>query len=232
MSKRTTIVALAVALALAIVLVATRGDASAARDAGPALTPVSTLLEQERVGANLMNVADVGHVRGSADAPVTVIEFSDFGCPYCGMFALGTYPTLHEEYVETGKVQWRQVPFVMGMFPNGAEAAQAAECAAEQGEEAFWAMNDVIYERQTGWKSVGDPEPIFTGFAGEIGIDAAQFASCYQENRAGARVAASNALAERSGVRATPTFFVNGHRVQGALPLEQFRMILDAAAEQ
>lgn len=232
MSNRTTIAAALAALTLVFVLVATRDDAVAARQPSSALTPLSAMFEQQQATAELVDATNVGHVRGEADAPVKVIEFSDFGCPYCGMFALGTYPTLHEEYVQTGKVQWRHVPFVMGMFPNGAEAARAAECATEQGEESFWAMHDLIYERQTGWKSVRDPAPIFIGFAEEIGIDAPEFASCYQENRSGARVAASNALAGRSGVRATPTFFINGRRVQGALPLEQFRMVLDAAASR
>lgn len=228
MSNRTAL-SVAVIMVLVVLYGAMRGDRSSGHQDAEAFTPPPSLLQQEMTIAGIEKVQEVGHVRGADDAPVIVIEFSDFGCPYCGMFAIGTYPTLHDEYVATGKVQWRLVPFVMGMFPNGAEAARAAECATEQGEDAFWAMHDLIYERQTGWKSTRTPESLFRRFAAEIGLDETQFASCYQENRSGTRVEASNALAAQAGVRATPTFFVNGRAVQGALPVEQFRMILDAS---
>src|SRR5699024_9737454 len=95
--------------------------------------------------------------------------------------------------------------------------------------DAFWAMQDLLYQRQSSWKGARNPQVLFSEFAAAIGIDEAQFASCYDEDRAAARVDANNWLAAMTGVRATPTFFVNGQRVQGALPLQQFRMILDAA---
>ncbi|HEY8483114.1 MAG TPA: thioredoxin domain-containing protein [Longimicrobiales bacterium] len=203
------------------------------RKAGPgsvhANTPMPSVPEPERATAEEAQTAAIGHVRGSADAPVTVIEFSDFGCPYCGRFALETYPALEREYIRTGKVQWRYVTFVLGIFPNGEEAARAAECAAEQGEEAFWRMHDLLYGRQGEWKTARDPEPRFVAYAKELGLDAQRFAACYREDRAGPRIDAGNRLARQAGVRATPTFFINGLRVQGALPVEQFRMILDQA---
>lgn len=170
--------------------------------------------------------ARVGYSRGSQDAPITVIEFSDFGCPFCGMFALETYPDLHREFVETGKVRWHYVPFVMGVFPNGAEAARAAECAAEQGDAAFWAMHDILYARQPEWRANREPAELFGRLASEIEIDADAFATCYRNDSPADRITAANAVARQAGVNATPTFFVNGRRVQGALPLEHFRMIL------
>ncbi len=231
MISRKTIISLAVAALVIMTVVGTsRSNGWAGRTRTPDVAPPSSLLARELAVAELQGVAEgIGHVRGSPDAPVIVIEFSDFGCPYCGMFALGTYPTLHQEYVETGKVKWHYIPFVMGMFPNGAEATRAAECAAEQGEEAFWAMHDLLYERQTGWKSARDPETLFRKYAAELELDDARFTSCYKEDRVRDRMQASNALAARAGVRATPTFFVNGRPIQGALPLDHFRLLLEAS---
>ncbi len=175
--------------------------------------------------------AEPGYARGAERAPVVVVEFSDFGCPYCGKFALETYPALHREFVASGKVRWIYVPFVMGMFPNGAEAALASECAADQDEEKFWAMHDALFAAQRAWKSERNPSAVFSGLAREAGLDVAAFESCYAQARPRARIAASNALADESGVRATPTFFVQGQRVQGALPLETFRALLTEVVE-
>lgn len=175
--------------------------------------------------------AGTGYTRGAENAKVQVIEFSDFGCPFCGSFARETYPALHREFVASGKVRWTYVPFVMGMFPNGSEAAMAAECAAEQGAKSFWAMHDALYEDQRAWKQARQPDPLFEKLAARIGLDAGRYASCYSERRGAARIAASNQAADRAGVRATPTFFVNGQRVEGALPLQHFRDLLQRAAQ-
>lgn len=174
-----------------------------------------------------IDIRAIGHDQGIPDAPVFVIEFSDFGCPYCARFALDTYPILHREFVMTGKVHWKFVPFVMGTFPNGTEAARAAECAAEQGEHRFWTMHDRLFERQSEWKSTSSPETLFRDLATEIGLDQAKFASCFDEDRVGSRVRRHNQVASSLGVHATPTFFINGTMVRGALPVEQFRMILN-----
>ncbi|HEX7117326.1 MAG TPA: thioredoxin domain-containing protein [Longimicrobiales bacterium] len=170
----------------------------------------------------------IGYDLGAAGAPITVVEFSDFGCPYCGRFALETFPVLRREYIETGKVAWRYVPFVLGSFPNGAEAARAAECAAEQGEDRFWAMHDALYRRQREWKSTREPEALFRGLAETLALDVDRFSDCYDADRGARRTRMANGLAAYAGIRATPTFFINGQRVQGALPLEHFRMIFDA----
>lgn len=167
-----------------------------------------------------------GHVRGAADAPVVVIEFSDFGCPYCARFATETYPELHREFVESGKVRWVYVPFVMGMFPNGDRAAMAAECAATEGEDAFWRMHDRIYETQGEWKNSRSPETHFASLAAGAGLDRSAFEACYAEQSMLARVLEHNHLSAQAGVRATPTFFVQGQRVEGALPAGVFRTLL------
>jgi len=179
-----------------------------------------------------LDLGGVGYDRGDPDATVQIVEFSDFGCPYCGVFARETYPELHERYVETGKVAWKYVPYVLGIFPNGAQAARAGECAGEQGESEFWAMHDRLYERQREWKSTGEPRELFLGYATELGLDAERFASCYDEDRRARRIRLGGIAGRQLGVRATPSFFVNGMRVQGAIPAEQFKMLLDMLLDE
>lgn len=173
-----------------------------------------------------------GYDRGVTGAPVTVLEFADFGCRYCAGFATDAYPRLADEFVRTGRVRWKYVPFVLGMFPNGEQAARAAECAGEQGTAGFGRMHDRLYAGRPEWENGGDPAGVFRSYAAGAGLDAARFASCYTSDRPAERLRNSNALADRLAVRSTPTFFVNGYRIEGALPAEQFRELLLEALRQ
>ncbi len=170
--------------------------------------------------------------RAGAGATVTVLEFADFGCQYCARFASETWPRLDAEFVKTGRVRWRYVPFVLGMFANGDQAARAGECAAVQGRAPFGRMHDLLFRRQDEWQSAGDPSATFRSMAAAAHLDVARFAACYASDAPTMRIRASNALADRMGVRATPTFFVNGARVEGALPAAQFEALLQDALRQ
>lgn len=163
---------------------------------------------------------------GSPRAKVTVIELADFGCPYCARFALGAYPRLSAEFVATGKVRWEFVPFLLGMFPNGEGAARAGQCAAEQGPAAFVRMHDALYGRQAEWKGGGEAAPVFGAVAAAARLDRARFDACFRGAAAAERTRVAGELADRLGVAATPTFFVNGRRIEGALPPEEFRAVL------
>lgn len=180
--------------------------------------------------SDTIDLRKIGYTQGLPDAPVTVIEFSDFGCPFCAMFSRGSYPQIQEEFIETGAVRWVYVPFVMGMFPNGDEAARAAECAAEQ--NAFGAMKDRIYAGQNEWKSSRRPAPLFAQYARELALDDESFVSCYRQDLGGERTRANNRAAAAVGVRATPTFIINGRLVEGALPLDAFRQVLAELARE
>lgn len=176
------------------------------------------------------DLGNPGHALGAADAPVTVIEFSDFGCGYCAQFANEVHPALNDEYIETGQVRWQYVPFVLGIFPNGEQAGIAAECAAEQ--DRFWPMHDLLFQRQRAWKSESEPRPLFLTMARDAGLDATRFAACLDSPEAADRLRRNTELAEGIGVRSTPSFLVNGRPVQGALPLDQFRMMLQWAGAE
>lgn len=172
-------------------------------------------------------IEGLGYATGLESAPVTVIEFSDFGCPYCAQFALDTYPELHTEFVLSGSVRWIFVPFVIGRFVNGEGAALAGECAGEQGR--FWQMHDRLFEHQGEWRREGPPDELFLQLAESVGLDVPRFEQCYRENPHAERIERHNQLARQAQVRGTPSFLVNGRQVEGALPQDQFRSLLDYA---
>jgi protein-disulfide isomerase len=169
----------------------------------------------------------MGYDRGAPDAPVRVMELSDFGCGYCRRFHQETFPALMELYVEEGLVQWKFIPFVLGMFPNGLEASIAGECAGEQ--DRFFPMQRRLFEDQAGWKGAEDPYAFFARIAREEGLDAERFDRCLEGGWREGRVRANIRLGREMGVRGTPSFVIDGVPISGALPLATFRDILDLA---
>ncbi len=174
-----------------------------------------------------LDLTGIGYDRGSPTAPVVIIDFSDFACPYCGEFSLKTYPALEEEYVRTGKVFFKYVPFIMGSFPNSREATRAAECAADQ--DRFWPMLDRVYGAQREWKQSRNPVDILNALAVAEGLDTTRFGICYRSGSTDARTARATGAADDVGVRVTPSFIINGHPVVGALPLAEFRKVISGA---
>jgi protein-disulfide isomerase len=167
----------------------------------------------------------LGHVTGSTRAPLEVIAFVDFGCSQCARFTADSYAQLAAEFVETGQVAWRAFPFVMGRFRHSAFAAEAAECAAEQG--AFLRMHDVLLERQREWTTALRPTPVFRAIAGSAGLNLARFDDCVATGRMRDRVRANKALAMSLGIYGTPTFVINRReRVLGNVPADWFAAVL------
>lgn len=208
--------------------------------------PGSTLLRAPLVGAAAVAAAlalsgaapllpaapgpgSTGHSLGPPDAPVVVTEFSDFGCPYCAVFARTVFPELRRDYIDTGRVRWLHVPFVLGPFGNSEAALEAAECAADEG--GYWDFHALLFHRQVEWKD-GDPaETVFPRYAGEAGLDEGAFRACLADGPR-AEVARGNDMALVAGVGMTPTFFIDGRRLEGAVSLESFREIIDEALRQ
>lgn len=174
-----------------------------------------------------VDLTGIGYDRGNVNAPVVVIDFSDFGCPYCAQFTRETYPVIEREYVKTGKVFFKYVAFVVGMFPHSQEATRVAECVADEGR--FWTMADHLYEAQKEWKRASDPRDLLFGIASVVGADTSAVSQCYRDGRSERRTARANDAANTLGVRVTPSFLVNERPIQGALPLAEFRKVIDAA---
>lgn len=176
-----------------------------------------------------VSVSSVGFNRGLVEAPVKVLEMSDYGCGYCRQFHLETFPTVQREFIQTGMVEWKFVPFVTGMFDNSIAATEAAECTYVQSEEAFEAINSRLWEEQGAWKGSDRPEEVIRGWVSELGVDMSSFDACVADDEQLDRVASSTTLAQQLGVRGTPTFVVLGYPpLQGALPTEVFQEVLTA----
>lgn len=170
----------------------------------------------------------VGFVKGSADAPVVVVEYADFACSACAEFARDSWPIIDREYVESGVVQWRFVPFELG-FRNSEEGARAAQCAARLGD--FWTAHDLLFARQAEWSDDRNPDDELAAIAEAAGLDIELFRRCYDDDQGEEGTDAANRAARTDGVRGTPTFFINGFRVQGAIPAETMTQLIEAARE-
>jgi protein-disulfide isomerase len=202
----------------------TRGLLSAAGAGGE-----STARGQRAGPLREVPLAELGFDRGVEGAPVQVIEMSDYGCGYCRRFHMETFPTLKEEFIETGMVEWKFVAYVTGMFDNSRAALRAAECSLEQSPELFERVNDRLWEDQADWKSSGSAADLVREWSVAAGVDPAAYDQCHAEGRRLDRIETAGRVARELGVRGTPTFLVVGYGpLQGALPLDSFRQILQS----
>ncbi len=163
---------------------------------------------------------------GPADAPVLIEEYSDFQCPYCGQFATSTGVQILETYGDTGQVrfEYNHFPF---LGAESVRAAQAAECANEQG--AFWQYHDYLFHNQKGENQGAFSDRMLNTFATNLGLDEDAFSTCLASGKYEEMVQAQREEAIAREVNSTPTFFVNGEMVTGALPFDQFQTIIENA---
>lgn len=164
--------------------------------------------------------ADDDAVLGDPNAPVEIIEFSDFQCTYCGRFYTQTLPELKSKYIDTGKVKLVYRDFPLSFHPEAQSAAEAAECAKEQGK--FWEFHDKIFENQGSMSAAA-----YKQWAAELGLNAEQFNSCYDSGKYKSEVQKDFQDGQKAGVSGTPTCYVNGHQIIGAQPFSAFQSIIE-----
>ncbi|MFB5620622.1 MAG: thioredoxin domain-containing protein [Nitrosopumilus sp.] len=178
--------------------------------------------------------ADNDPIIGNPDAPITIVEFSDFQCPFCARFHTQTLPLIIEEYIEQGKVKlvFRDFP-IQSIHPNALPASVAAECANEQNK--FREMHDVLFEKQNEWNKLetGDALSLFNQYATEIKLDEEQFDSCLSSGKYIPEIKKDLEDGRDYGVSGTPGFFVGNDEVgyvelKGAQPFDSFKKIIDA----
>jgi protein-disulfide isomerase len=169
--------------------------------------------------------------RGAADAPITIVEFSDFQCPFCQRHYEQTLPKLIENYIDTGKVRYVFKDFPLTrLHPQAVEAALAAECAGEQ--DAYWEMHDKLYGEQPRWSGQQNATEVFSAFADELGLDVEAFDQCMEEQRYKDNISSNFQEGVNAGVTGTPAFFIEGQFLSGAQPFEVFQRIIESLLAQ
>ncbi len=164
---------------------------------------------------------------GDLNAPVKIIEYADFQCPYCMRFHQETEPQIIDQYVKTGKVYFEYHSVGAFLGDESGAAAEAAYCAGDQGK--FWEYHDTLFSHWTG-ENVGD----FTNdklqqYAAALGLDQSSFNNCLSSGKYAPLVQQDATDARAAGVKATPSFLINGKLVEGALPFSAFQQAIEAA---
>ena len=176
-------------------------------------TPIKIMIAAPRVA-----VASAGHPElGGKDAPVTIVEFADFQCPFCRR-AEDTLKDLRAKYGD--KIKLVYMDFPLPMHDHALDAAKAALCADEQGK--FWAYHDDLYANQSKLAPAD-----LKAYANQLGLDTARFDGCFDQAKFEARVRRDMTKGSRLGVDGTPSFFIDGRPLVGSQPLEAFEQVID-----
>lgn len=172
-------------------------------------------------------------VLGNPNAPLTIVEFSDFQCPFCAKFHAQTLPLINENYIKTGKVKfvYRDFP-ITGIHPNALPAALASECADDQGK--FWQYHDLIFENQKNWQNLEiiQSTNVFKKYAIDLGLDSSEFDSCLDSGKYLQEIQKDLDDGRAYGVTGTPGFFVGNEKIGfttiiGAQPFDTFQKIIE-----
>ncbi|MFC1680638.1 DsbA family protein [Pseudomonadota bacterium] len=172
-------------------------------------------------------------VLGSPDAPITLVEFTDYQCPYCSRFSKTTLPQIRKQYIDTGKVRLVVKDLPLAFHVNARRAAEAAHCAGDQGQ--YWSMHDVLYQNT---KQLGDAD-LYT-YAEQISLDVDAFRQCLDSDRYVAAIDKDLAEARDVGITGTPTFVIgrtsddviNGTILRGAQPFVAFEQRIKLLLEK
>jgi len=171
-----------------------------------------------------IQVTSRDHIKGDEDAPITIVEYSDFECPFCGR----VQPTLDrvlDEYGDDVRLVFRHFP--LSFHARAQKAGEASECAANQGK--FWEYHDILFENQS---SLSGGISQLKEWAGDLGLDQERFDECLDNSDEAGTVKNGLASGSQKGVTGTPGFFINGISLSGAQPFEAFSTIIDSELER
>ena len=177
----------------------------------------------------LLERAGMSRARGQKSAAVTVMEISDFQCPFCGRFARDVYPRIDSAYVQTGKVQWVFVNMPLPNHANAWLAAEAALCAGGSGAD-FWAMHDLLFHEQNEWSGLADPSANLRRYAQQAGATLASYDACVAGDRTATLVLRDLLYAASTRISGTPAFVINQDQpIVGVKDFDEWKRLLDAA---
>ncbi len=165
------------------------------------------------------------HIRSGENASVTLVEFADFQCPACASYH-PVLEKLHETFGDNLKIAFRHYPLIQ-IHQNALIASQAAEAAGAQGK--FWEMHDILFERQNAWSAVANPTDIFVAYAGELLLNTEQFRNDLKNDDLKKNVLDDLSAGQKAKVNATPTFYLNGVKIENPQSYEAFAAMVTAA---
>ncbi|MBC8170529.1 MAG: thioredoxin domain-containing protein [Anaerolineae bacterium] len=163
-------------------------------------------------------LADDDPAFGPADAPITMVEFSDFNCPVCARFTLNTLPQIQSTYGDQIRYVYRDMPIIGGSV--SVQTAIAAECAADDGK--FWEFHHLLFSNT----QARSPEA-YIGFADELGLNTSAYTTCLSDQAKYDEVILDLVYGQARDIRGTPAFYVNGQLINGAMPFEIFRTVIN-----
>ncbi|MDP3729429.1 MAG: DsbA family protein [bacterium] len=200
-----------------------------ARNGGGGTANVEQALNDSNPSANptvSLKLTKDDVVLGDADAPVTMIIYEDFQCPFCQRLFSDAEPAIKDAYVTTGKVRLVSRMFPLdSIHPFARTAGEAGKCAADQG--AYWKYRDTLFTRQSQLSTID-----FVALAGELGLETKTFRTCYEGGKHKALIEEEYQSGLTAGVRGTPASFVNGVLISGAQPFTAFKAAIEAALAQ
>ncbi len=203
------------------------GSPESAAKTQPAAAPAQPTAPSAQGGPTKVNVTinPTDPFLGSPNAKVTLVEFSDFQCPFCERFFTQTWPQIKTNYVDTGKVKfvYKNLAF---LGQESTDAANAAMCAKEQNK--YWEYHDKLFNSQQGENQGAFKVDNLKKFAADLGLNTTQFNSCLDANKYNAQVQADTKMANDNGFNSTPSFAVGSTPLVGAQPFAQFKTIVDS----
>lgn len=201
--------------------------AGRSEDAGTAPGAASPVDSAPRETINAQDLLLEARSKGSASAPITIYEVSDFQCPYCRVFWEATLPDLERDYILPGKARFifLNLPLPQ-LHDNAAAAHEFAMCAAKQ--HRFWPVHDLLYRHQEGWANLVDPSRFFVSLADSADLSRDELLQCFDAGSVRWIVQAEAQMNLRAGVSSTPSFIIDGALLRGAVPIEMWRPILDS----
>ena len=158
---------------------------------------------------------------GDPDAPITIVEWSDFECPFCARFYNDAYQDIKENWIDTGKAKLVFRDFPLSFHANAQKAHEAAECAGDQ--DMYYEMHDALFEN-----GVSGGVAAFKTFAADLGLDQAEFDDCLDSGKHEAEVKKDMADGMKAGVQGTPGFIIEGQLISGAQPYAVFEQLLNS----
>ncbi|MBD3330763.1 thioredoxin domain-containing protein [Candidatus Peregrinibacteria bacterium] len=180
---------------------------------------------EDFVEVDMDELSDDDPVKGNEDAKVTIVEFSDYECPFCARYISYTYPQIKENYIDTGKVKYVFRDYPLGFHQNAYPAALAANCVRDQGgDDAYYDFHDKLFADQENLDY-----NTFVSYVEELGFDSGEFKECYDSDKFKEEIYNDMSAGGDIGITGTPGFIINGHVIRGAYPYETFEEIIEKA---